>query len=139
MLGAFFAPMRAYLWPIATLVLVLVFAASHGAAYRAGKANVRAKWDLRIAQDGMDAAKEKLRALEAGQKNTQNAQNFLEGKTDANAKNQTRAAAANRSLASVLHTAKQCANQAVPAGPTPGGYDGTDPRWQLERGRIGPD
>ena len=139
MLGAFFAPLRTYLGPTAALLLALTLAASHGAVYLAGRAGVRAKWDLRIAQDSMEAAKEKLRALEAGQKNTQNAEDFLKAKTDANAKNQNRAATAVRNLAGVLHAAQQCPNQAVPTGATPSGYDGTDPRWQLERGRLGPD
>ena len=139
MIGAFFAPFRGYLWPVAALVLALLLAASHGLAYRAGRAAIRSQWDARIAQDKIDHSRELLRAIDVGQKNTAAASDFLKRKTDDNAKNKTRALAAERGLASVLHSAKQCTDETVPAGPPPGSYDGADPRWQLERGRVQPD
>jgi exonuclease VII small subunit len=92
------------------------------------------KVKAQVALDQIGAAKERIRAFEAGIALSNEAETILKGKTDALAKIKANNAGLNRELARVLDAANQCGNEAMRAGEAPGGYDGRDTgRYVVER------
>jgi hypothetical protein len=92
------------------------------------------KVKAQAALDQIGAAKERIRAFEAGIALSNQADSFLKGKTDALAKIKVNNAGLNRELARVLDAANQCLNEAMRTGQAPSGYDGSNAgRYMVER------
>ena len=99
------------------------------------KANTAAE-TLQRAESAIEQEKFRSKALQAAIVNTTNSEEIYEAKLKETERKAARNAQQRADLKRVLDDAQCGAIQGVRNGQPAGGYDATDTRWQLDRGRV---